>query len=225
MRVLHPGFRSVEGGPDFRGAVLQIGEGQTCSGDVEVDVRSSGWRAHGHDINPAFEKVVLQVVWEGERSAAGQIPVLPLKDLLDAPLGELSVCLEVKRRKRCPPICAANVAARCSRCRKQMCRNCCTRLRKFGCKTKPHNFKRGRARPAGTRRFGKAYSVRLDTNIIFGPCNGSGSCAYVGAKREADILVLQARLLGISGLLPVELSRSHSITDKYVRRVWYVAVA
>ena len=26
VRVLHPGFASVEGGPDFRGAVLQIGD-------------------------------------------------------------------------------------------------------------------------------------------------------------------------------------------------------
>src|SRR5580765_6956999 len=34
VRVLHPGFHSVEGGPDFRGAVLQIGAALTRTGDV-----------------------------------------------------------------------------------------------------------------------------------------------------------------------------------------------
>jgi hypothetical protein len=28
VRILHPGFRSVEGGPDFRGAIVQLGDGR-----------------------------------------------------------------------------------------------------------------------------------------------------------------------------------------------------
>src|SRR5258708_39800715 len=40
VRVLHPGFRSVEGGPDFRGAVVQMGDEPAQTGDVEVDIRS-----------------------------------------------------------------------------------------------------------------------------------------------------------------------------------------
>src|SRR5436305_9642592 len=55
VRVLHPGFRSVEGGPDFRGAVVQWEDDRPRSGDIEVDIRPSGWRALGHDRNPAFE--------------------------------------------------------------------------------------------------------------------------------------------------------------------------
>ena len=70
VRVLHPGFLSVEGGPDFRGASVQFGDLPPQSGDVEVDLRSSGWRAHGHDRNPAFRQVILHVVWECERAAA-----------------------------------------------------------------------------------------------------------------------------------------------------------
>src|ERR1041384_5899176 len=53
LRVLHPGFASVEGGPDFRGAVLQIGDAAPRSGDVEVDLRANGWGGHGHDKNTA----------------------------------------------------------------------------------------------------------------------------------------------------------------------------
>src|SRR5262245_27677692 len=34
VRVLHPGFHNVEGGPDFRGAIIQIGDEPLKSGDV-----------------------------------------------------------------------------------------------------------------------------------------------------------------------------------------------
>ena len=93
VRILHPGFHNLEGGPDFRQAVIQFGDSPARQGDVEVDVLSNGWRAHGHDRNPAFENVVLHVVWESERAAAGARPLLRLCDFLDAPLGELSLWL------------------------------------------------------------------------------------------------------------------------------------
>src|ERR1035438_6839803 len=63
VRVLHPGFASAEGGPDFRGAVLQFEKAAPVAGDVEVDLQSSGWHAHGHDLNPNFKNVILHVVW------------------------------------------------------------------------------------------------------------------------------------------------------------------
>src|SRR5579872_6229920 len=64
VRVLHPGFASAEGGPDFRGAVLQFDHAAPVSGDVDIDLHISGWHAHGHDTNPAFQNVLLHVVWE-----------------------------------------------------------------------------------------------------------------------------------------------------------------
>src|SRR4051812_254398 len=94
LRVLHPGFRSVEGGPDFRAAVIQLGDDPPRSGDIEVDIRPGGWRAHGHDRNPAFENVILHVIWEGEPSATNPgPPIFALRQSLDAPIGELSVWL------------------------------------------------------------------------------------------------------------------------------------
>ena len=38
VRVLHPGFASAEGGPDFRGAVLQFENEKPVAGDVEIDL-------------------------------------------------------------------------------------------------------------------------------------------------------------------------------------------
>jgi Protein of unknown function (DUF2851) len=100
IRVFHPGFISVEGGPDFSNAVLQIGEEPPRSGEVEIDLRSSGWRAHGHNQNKNFQNVILHIVWESERtpdfSPAGtnRPPTLTLGNSLDATLAELNLSLE-----------------------------------------------------------------------------------------------------------------------------------
>jgi hypothetical protein len=96
VRVFRPGFRSVEGGPDFHGAVLQFENEMPVSGDVEIDLRSSGWRAHGHDRNENFQNVLLRVVWDEPTSASNENAplILPLKNRLDAPLAELSLWLE-----------------------------------------------------------------------------------------------------------------------------------
>jgi Protein of unknown function (DUF2851) len=102
VRILHPGFRSFEGGPDFRGALVQMGDSPPRSGDIEVDLRSSGWRAHGHDRNPAFQNVILHVIWEGERPVPGAPPLLLLRSVLDAPLGELSLWLGGEAVKTLP---------------------------------------------------------------------------------------------------------------------------
>src|SRR6201999_3805666 len=68
VRILHPGFINREGGPDFRGAVVQFGDEPPRTGDVEVDLESAGWRAHGHDKNPNFNNIVLHVIWNGTPS-------------------------------------------------------------------------------------------------------------------------------------------------------------
>src|SRR5579859_7827797 len=70
VRVLHPGFKNHEAGPDFRGAMVRIGTEASRTGDVEIDLVPGGWRAHGHDRNPAFKQVVLHVIWEGDRAVA-----------------------------------------------------------------------------------------------------------------------------------------------------------
>ncbi len=93
VRVLHPGFHNVEGGPDFRNAVVQLGGAPAQTGDIEVDLRAGGWRAHGHHRNPAFQNVILHVIWECERPLQGAPPLMLLRQVLDAPLGELSLWL------------------------------------------------------------------------------------------------------------------------------------
>lgn len=61
VEVEFPGLPSLEGGPDFRAARISIG-GVRRSGDVELHLVPSGWRAHGHDRDGAYAGVILHVV-------------------------------------------------------------------------------------------------------------------------------------------------------------------
>jgi hypothetical protein len=245
VRILHPGFRSVEGGPDFRAAVVQFGDDAARTGDVEIDLRASGWRAHGHDRNPAFRNVMLHVTWETEpRAVAGGPPVMTLNRSLDAPLGELSLWLGTEGADDLP---------------EEWRGRCCTHLKALSetqltellhqaalvrLRSKASQFQ-ARARQAGWeqalweglfRALGYKHNVwpmqrlaelrpRWLNQSQTGSAQGNrNQTEPSNLKEEAvhatEVFAIQARLLGISGLLPVELSRSRTGSDDYLRRVW-----
>ncbi len=85
--VRSPGRWNLLGGPDFRDARLELG-GTPLLGDVEVHVRATDWRAHGHQHDPAYRSVVLHVVLfpSSELTTAGwedaPIPILTVLPLL-----------------------------------------------------------------------------------------------------------------------------------------------
>ncbi|MEX1103864.1 MAG: DUF2851 family protein, partial [Dehalococcoidia bacterium] len=68
LRVVFPGIPGGSSGPDFTGAILDAG-GDLLRGDVEVHLRASGWRQHGHVTDPAYGGVVLHVVAENDTGA------------------------------------------------------------------------------------------------------------------------------------------------------------
>jgi len=76
VKVLEPGRRQGGSGPDLPGAHLRIGE-QEWAGSVEVHVRAGEWFAHGHHLDPAYDNVVLHVVWAHDvevRTTSGRCP-------------------------------------------------------------------------------------------------------------------------------------------------------
>ena len=66
LRVVYRGRLSSGPGPDFRDAVIEGPEDELWHGDVEVHVRSSSFRLHGHSRDPAYDAVVLHLVWEDD---------------------------------------------------------------------------------------------------------------------------------------------------------------
>lgn len=92
LRVIFPGVPGGGSGPDFRGAILEA-EGDLLCGDVELHLRASGWREHGHHRDPAYANVVLHAVAENDTGAAATlhacgraIPVLVVPPELPQPL-------------------------------------------------------------------------------------------------------------------------------------------
>jgi hypothetical protein len=222
VRVFHPGFISVEGGPDFSDAVLQIGNNPPRSGDVEVDLHSGGWRAHGHNKNKNFQKVILHVVWDETKSIPNENApaVLSLQNLLDAPLAELSLSLESKPLRSLPE----NLRGKCSAPLRELDE---TQLTELLCEAARVRFEskaalfRARARHAGWeqtlwenlfRALGYKHNVWPMQHLA-----ETKSLWSRGAKSGFE---LQARLLGVSGLLPGELTRTQKNTDTYLRRAW-----
>jgi hypothetical protein len=68
--IVSPGWMRGGGGPDFTGASFKLADGQLIKGDVEIHVRSSDWKRHGHHVDPAYAGVRLHVVLECDVSQA-----------------------------------------------------------------------------------------------------------------------------------------------------------
>ncbi len=241
VRVLHPGFISLAGGPDFRDAVLQIGNEPPISGDVEIDLQASGWHAHGHDINPAFKKVILRAVWHDSRTPVSRaaepppIPILILQNRLDAPLAELARTLEnesglpEKWRGKCSaPLGELNV--------EQL-----AELLHAAAKVRFQN----KAAAMLARAKNSGWEAALWENLFraLGYKNNVWPMQHLAEQRArltaralhpdesslppADrtlpsLLTLQARLMGVGGLLPAELTRTQKSSDTFLRHAWDV---
>ncbi|HTJ00302.1 MAG TPA: DUF2851 family protein [Dongiaceae bacterium] len=217
VRVLHPGFHNHEAGPDFRGAVIQFGAGAPQTGDVEIDVHASGWRAHGHDCNPNFQSVILHVIWAGK--ADSYLPTLLLQSVLERPLRELEpgpegVLPEDQRGK-----CAGPLGELAGELQAELL----------------HQAAQVRLQTKATALEARARQTGWEQALWEGLFRALGYKQNVWPMlrlaelrplwREAaapDPLVLQARLLGLAGLLPAEMNRDNGGGDNYLRAVWQV---
>ena len=248
VRILHPGFVSVEGGPDFRGAVIQIGDAAPCAGDVEVDLRASGWHAHGHDCNPEFKNVLLHVVWDDvgvhalasakfpaqpgstcrNRETLNKLklelqplpPTLAVSDKLDAPVAELGLWLENDPPRELPE----NLRGQCCVALRELDETRQGRILDAAARVrfqaKAEQF-RARARHAGWEQSlweGLFRALGYKHNVW--PMQNLAELRPRWLCGADPAFALQARLLGISGLLPAELTRAQKSTDSYLRRVW-----
>ena len=85
VKVISPGTHNLLSGPDFFNSRLLIGE-QEWAGNVEIHLRSSDWYMHGHENDPAYDNVILHVVWEHDVEVFQKnnvaLPVVEIRDLV-----------------------------------------------------------------------------------------------------------------------------------------------
>lgn len=85
--VVHPGFRNNNSGPDYNEAHVKIDD-MSWFGQVEMHIKSSDWLMHKHHTDPAYNNVVLHVVWEHDvevsRPDDTSMPTIELKNIVDS---------------------------------------------------------------------------------------------------------------------------------------------
>lgn len=222
VRIFHPGFVSVEGGPDFCGAIIQIGDDAPRSGDVEIDLHAGGWRAHGHDKNKNFENVLLHVVWDETKSVTNENAplVLSLKNFLDAPLAELSLSLENEPLRSLPE----NLRGKCCAPLRELDETQLAELLHEAARVR-FQFK---AAQILARAKNSGWEQALWENLFRAlgykhnvwPMQNLAETKSRWSRGTNSAFEFQARLLGVSGLLPDELTRAQKSTDNYLRRAW-----
>ncbi|MGB2696194.1 MAG: DUF2851 family protein [Dehalococcoidia bacterium] len=110
LRVLNPGRPGRGAGPDFRDALVTPATATVgpLRGDVELHVRASDFRAHGHQRDARYDGVVLHVVFEDDSAedtllACGRrVPVAALGPWVRRRAGEIERWLAGPRLWREP---------------------------------------------------------------------------------------------------------------------------
>lgn len=86
VEILDWGYRNNDSGPDFSNAKVKIGE-TLWAGNVEMHVYTSDWEKHAHDTDPAYNNVILHIVYEHDKDILNakdkKIPTVTLASRID----------------------------------------------------------------------------------------------------------------------------------------------
>lgn len=86
LGIIRAGLHNHDAGPDFLHAQVKLGS-TLWAGNVEIHVRSSDWYRHGHQFDPAYDNIILHVVYVDDQVVSrvnGEvIPTLALDRQVD----------------------------------------------------------------------------------------------------------------------------------------------
>lgn len=92
FKILSAGFINPYEGPDLKNVSIYY-NGQIITGDAEIDLKSSNWYKHKHNISPNFEKVILHIVFDKDKQIDREILTLILEP------NEISIKKEKQTKK------------------------------------------------------------------------------------------------------------------------------
>lgn len=219
--ILHPGFLNLEPGPDFRDAVVQVGNGTPQCGDIEVDSSPADWLHHKHHGNPAYKDVVLHVVWRSINSkpSPSGLPLLELASVLDSPLEALAEWME-QPSPDTPQFVEGKCAAPLRDLRPDQVQTLLHEAALFRLHARAEQLK-ARAREAGwTQAFWEGAFRALGYKHNPWPMLRLAELRPRWETPEASKTKLRARLLGLSGLLPSDIGGRQRASSEYVRKLW-----
>ncbi len=84
VEIISSGRPNTDSGPDFFNAKIRIGE-TTWAGNIEVHQKSSHWYQHKHDIDGAYDNVILHVVELHDKPVQVKIHELPTLEITYPP--------------------------------------------------------------------------------------------------------------------------------------------
>lgn len=85
IEIVHQGFLQHHSGPDFSAARILI-DGMLWVGNVEIHVTAKEWNQHRHFVDPAYDNVILHVVYTDD------------KEICKTNTGRELPCLEISKR-------------------------------------------------------------------------------------------------------------------------------
>jgi hypothetical protein len=86
FKLIHQGYYNRESGPDFFCGQVEINSIHWI-GNIEIHVKSSDWYLHNHQVDRAYDNVILHVVFENDKQVlvnGVELPTLELKNYLDS---------------------------------------------------------------------------------------------------------------------------------------------
>ena len=221
-QVLSPGEWNLEAGPDFLNATLLIqpGDRRLC-GDIEVHVRPTDWDTHGHQTDPAYDRVVAHVTWFAgppPRSLPAHVLPLALAEPIAAMPGLSLDDIDLKAYPHAalpatPRPCEARLKNDPDRAR------ACRRRRSLPAPTQGARLRAGGAdrRPPPTLYEEVMAALGYKHNQIpFRHLARLLPVASLGVSRENAY----ARLLGAARLLPQPEAATDPESQRFIRMLW-----
>lgn len=220
VEVLYPGRLNDGRGGDFQDALIVSNNGDK-QGCIEVHTRTSRWISHRHHLDPAYNRVILHVVWE--KDTAGQtflqngqpIPTIALKELpwqktKARPSKPVLPCRGIGKKRS--PSFIKEVLSRAGNVRFE---TAVSNSAKQGSKIEQsQSLFEGIAEALGYSKNKAAFKALAGSL----PLLEVEEIVRSAQTQESSLLQLQAALIGQAGLLPLQRLRAY-IPDDYSERI------